>query len=290
MEYMHEDFINVYTDGSQKQKPRRGGFGIVYVTDSGGDDWDDDDFVRPGYAGATNQQMELWAVIEALHELRDGRTLTFDPKTFRRIVIFTDSAYVINGEKSAPYWEGDGWVNRDGRPVSNSHLWELFLRARHKAPLRVEFKKVPAHSGVKYNEMADNQARASADKQVGKYLPGAAVARRKFSPQQVKQGSIRPSGQIELLHVVTENPEKADANKYKVEVVDADSPDFESVDFYYADQSLGLRPYHAYKVQLNDDPSNPRIIAVLNEVPREDIFYSDEDDEEAAAAGIPAVS
>lgn len=79
--------------------------------------------------------------------------------------------------------------------------------------------------------------------------------------------------------MITENPEKGDANKYKIEVVDVDSPDFESVDLYYAAQRLGLRPHHAYKVQLNDDPSNPRIIEVLIEVPRDELIYSDEDEE-----------
>lgn len=275
---MRSDSINVYTDGSQIPKPRRGGFGIVYVTDGGGDDWDVDDFVRTGYAGATNQQMELWAVIEALRELKSGRSLPFTVSRFSRITIFTDSAYVLNGAKSAPYWESDGWINRDGRPVSNSHLWELFLEAKHRAPCRVEFEKVKGHSGVKYNELADKQARASAEKNSGMYLPGAAVARRKFSPQQVKPGSIVPRGQIEVLHVITENPEKGEANKFKVEVVDVDSPDFESVDLYYAEQQLGLRPYHAYKVQLNDDPANPRILAVIQEVPREELIYSDEDE------------
>ncbi len=279
MEYLRSDSINVYTDGSQKTKPRRGGFGVVYVTDDGGEEWDVDNFVRTGYAGATNQQMELWAVIEALRELKRGQSLPFDVNKFRRITFYTDSAYVLNGEKSAPYWEADGWTNRDNRPVSNSHLWELFLEARRKAPFRVEFEKVKAHSGVEYNELVDKQAKASAEKQVGKYLPGAAVARRKFSPQQVKPGSIRPTGQIEVVHVITENPEKGEANRYKIEVVNVDSPDFESVDLYYADQALGLRPYHAYKVQLNDDPSNPRILDRIQEVPREDIFYSDEDDD-----------
>ena len=280
MEYLRSDSINVYTDGSQKGKPRRGGFGIVYVTEDEDGHPVVDDFVRAGYAGATNQQMELWAVVAALRELGSKGWTPVDVARFRRITFFLDSQYVLDGARAAEYWRVQGWKNRDGRPVSNSRIWEEFLAAKRKCPLPIYFEKVDAHSGNDYNDRADKQAKASADKQIGQYLPGAAVARRKFSSQQVKQGSIVPQGQLELVHVITEYPEMADANRFKVEVVDVESADFEKVDFYYDDQALKLRAHHAYRVQLNDDPKNPRILEVIEEVERAELFYSEEDDED----------
>lgn len=285
MEYLRSDSINVYTDGSQKSKPRRGGFGIIYVTEDDDGEPVVEDIVRTGYEGATNQQMELWAVIEALRELANKQWTPVDVKKHSRITFFMDSAYVLNGVKSARFQQADGWSNRDGKPVSNSHLWELFLEAEKRSPLPVYYEKVKAHSGNEYNNLADAQAKKSADKRAGRYLPGAAVARRKLSPNQVKVGSIRPHGQIELIHVVTEKPEKGAANIFKVEVVDAASKDFECVDLYAGDLSLGLRPHHAYWVQLNDDPKNPQILNVLHEVPRDEIVYSDDDEAEDDDAG-----
>lgn len=278
MEYLRSDSINVYTDGSQKDKPRRGGFGIVIVTEDENGLPVVDDFVRAGYAGASNQQMELWAVVQTLRELGTRGWKPIDVDRFKRLTLFMDSQYVMDGMKSARRWREQDWKNRDGRPVSNSRLWQAFLDAEKKFPLPIYTEKVDAHSGNDYNDRADRQAKASADKQIGQYLPGAAVARRKFSSKQVKQGSIPPTGQIELIHVITEYPEMGEANRFKIEVVDVESNDFKLVDFYYADQSLKLRPHHAYKVQLNNDPKNPRIVEILEEVERDSLFYSDEDD------------
>lgn len=279
MEYLRSDSINVYTDGSQKEKPRRGGFGIVYVTDNGGEGWDVDDFVRPGYAGASNQQMELWAVIQALRELGSKGWTPVDVANFKRITFYLDSQYVIDGAKAAERLQRQGWKNRDGKPVSNSRLWEAFLEAKKKIKIPIDFVKVDAHSGNEYNDLADVQAKLSREKQIGQYLPGAAIARRKFSSKQVKHGSIRPCGQVELIHVITEYPEMGEANRFKIEVVDPQSDDFEHVDFYYAAQGLHLRPHHAYVVQLNDDPKNPRILEKIDEIARDDLAYTDDDED-----------
>lgn len=279
MEYLRSDSINVYTDGSQKERPRRGGFGIVYVTDSGGDDFDVDNFARPGYEGASNQQMELWAVVQALRELGAKGWKPLDVEKFKRITFYLDSQYVIDGANAAERLRAQGWKNRDGKPISNSRLWEAYLEAKKKIKIPIYFEKVRGHSGNKYNDMADAQADLSRENRIGQYLPGAAIARRKFSSKQVKQGSIRPAGQIVLIHVITEYPEMGDANRFKIEVVDPESDDFEKVDFYYADQALKLRAHHAYMVQLNEDKKNPRIVAVIDEIAREDLFYADEDQE-----------
>lgn len=281
MENLRADSINIYTDGSQKERPRRGGFGIVYVIEgaNGHPQVIDADIVRPGFAGASNQQMEMWAVIEALKELGRRRYAPVNVSAFRRITIFTDSKYVLEGVESARRaWRYNGWVRRDGQPVSNSRLWELLLEAEHKVSLPVYYVKVKGHSGNEYNNLADDQADRSCELQSGQRLPGSAVVRRKRSPKQVRAGSITPAGQTDLIHVFTVYDERAEARKYKIEIVDEDSVDFESVDFAFARSDPGVRAAHVYRVKFEGGTADLWIEDVLEEIPREDIFDSTVDE------------
>ena len=93
MEYRDERDLNIYTDGSSYQGPRRGGIGILYVTV--GDDGEEhtDPYPLPGFLGATNQQMELCAAIEALKALVTRRA-PVSSGDYRRVVIWTDSMYL----------------------------------------------------------------------------------------------------------------------------------------------------------------------------------------------------
>jgi ribonuclease HI len=73
VEYRDERDLNIYTDGSSYQGPRRGGVGILYVTVGADGEERTDPYPLPGFAGATNQQMELCAAIEALKALATHR-------------------------------------------------------------------------------------------------------------------------------------------------------------------------------------------------------------------------
>ncbi len=66
VEQLDETALNIYTDGSCLPSPRRGGLGYVFITvdDSGHEVIHTES--PPGWRYATNNQMELQAVIEAL--------------------------------------------------------------------------------------------------------------------------------------------------------------------------------------------------------------------------------
>ena len=66
MEYRDERDLNIYTDGSSYSGPRRGGVGILYVVVDESGEERVAPYPRPGYVGATNQQTELRAAIDAL--------------------------------------------------------------------------------------------------------------------------------------------------------------------------------------------------------------------------------
>ena len=109
--------------------------------------------------GATNQQMELVAAIEALEYLAYNHiTVPFDS-----VDVYTDSAYLHNCYKQRWYenWQMNGWKNSKKEPVANRELWEKLTRW-FDSP-EVEFTKVRGHAGCRdrheyYNDMVDKMA------------------------------------------------------------------------------------------------------------------------------------
>ncbi|KIY72179.1 hypothetical protein CYLTODRAFT_344448 [Cylindrobasidium torrendii FP15055 ss-10] len=66
--------------------------------------------------------------------------LTFrewDGEGFRRVVIATDSEYVVLGLTELVYrWRDNGWVKSSGTPVENRDLWEALLERLHEVERR----------------------------------------------------------------------------------------------------------------------------------------------------------
>jgi len=97
VDYPEEDTLNIYTDGSMLPGPRRGGTGVIFILINDDGDEEEDAAYLPGYTGATNNQMEIRAPLEAL-KLALGRHPPFDPGRYRKIIVFTDSQYVYNNK------------------------------------------------------------------------------------------------------------------------------------------------------------------------------------------------
>jgi ribonuclease HI len=262
---LDEQAINVFTDGSCLPSPRRGGTGICFVT------VDDDghevvDLLQPqGHPGATNQQMELLACIQALQELR-GKHPPVDVSRFNKIVIHSDSQYVVNNFKTALYtWQSNGWFGSEGSPVVNADLWKDLIHEFFKAAKRVEFTWVKGHSRKNpHNKTADKLAKASARGVLREPLAPKRV-RRKVTDKPSVAGSIAPLGQRITIRVVVDRWLRVQRMyHYKIEVVSADSPFFGNVDDFSSDHMLSAG--HTYDVQLNDSSKNPRIEQVHGEV------------------------
>jgi ribonuclease HI len=144
MDLVDENAINIYTDGSSYGRPRRGGVGIRFI--HVGDDGHEvcEDASPPGYRDATNQEMELRSCVEALELLKRGKT-NVPAERFKKILIHTDSQYVVNNFKTALYeWQVNGWRTRGGAPVVNAKLWNDLVRAVFRSGKQVEFTWVKA--------------------------------------------------------------------------------------------------------------------------------------------------
>lgn len=132
----------VYTDGSSLGNPGPGGVGVVIRLG------DTQVELSDGYYLTTNNRMEILAACLALENITGKRTVN----------LHTDSAYVINGiTKWIWGWRKRGWITGEGLPVKNKDLWMRLDNVRKKHNVR--FIKVPAHSGVILNELADTLAK-----------------------------------------------------------------------------------------------------------------------------------
>lgn len=134
----------IFCDGACRGNPGPGGFAAkIHYTDR------DPKIVIGKEAHTTNNRMELRAAIEALK----NTNLEVD-----EVEINTDSQYLKKGITEWIYgWKRNGWKTANGKPVKNQDLWkELDFISSH---LKVQWKWVPAHSGIPENEEVDTLAR-----------------------------------------------------------------------------------------------------------------------------------
>jgi ribonuclease HI len=196
-----ENTVVIYTDGSQKQKPRRGGIGIVLCWT--GDDGDEHEHwgSPPGYlGGVTIPQMELKAVIEALMLLL-GTPPIVPSHLYRKVRIYADANYVVENHDRAKFqWSRNRLRNRDGAPIENAEVWKELLKVEKKVGLRIEILKVKAHSKNPHNQKADQLAKVSAASPRNPALVPGKI-RRKRSKQRLRKGTVPFEGQELTIHV-----------------------------------------------------------------------------------------
>lgn len=262
-----EEAVTIYTDGSSYSGPRRGGVGVVYVTvdDSGHERVDE--YPLPGYAGATNNQMELRACTDALMALVTRRA-PIDPSKYKKIVVRTDSKYVADNIYSARYvWPSAGWKTRDGNPVLNAGLWKELVRTAGRAHRRVEFEWVKGDKTDPHNKVADRLAKRSAELQTDQRV-SVVKARRKKSSRSTELGSVHMLGQRATIHIITdEYLPVQQCNVYRYEVMSKASPFYGCVDIIYAEAGVApMSANHTYYVRFNDDTRRPRVLKVFREV------------------------
>ena len=256
-----ENALHIYTDGSSLPAPRRGGIGIRFLLiDSEGRE-EVLDSRHAGYKGATNNQMELEACIEALEEARDGGLAS----SVGKIVVHTDAQYVVENLNRAKFmWPRQRWMTRSGTPVLNVDLWKRLIRATRNAGCRVDFEWVQGHSKDLHNRAVDKMAKGSAKSTLRPALSVVSV-RKKWTAESVSIGSVRMEGQRLSIRVITcEWLHHQKLWKLKYEVTSPRSPFVGKVDIIYA--ASVLADGHSYFVQVNGDTANPRIVKVFREL------------------------
>ena len=143
--------IIIYTDGSSKGNPGRGGWSAIIlnrenILEIGGSE-----------KNTTNNRMEMRAAIEALKNLE-----ACPNDQVGRVEINSDSEYLINGITKWIFgWQKNNWQTKDKREVLNKDLWEELFTETEKR--KVEWKKVRGHSGHYENDRCDEIAQTLAE-------------------------------------------------------------------------------------------------------------------------------
>jgi len=256
-----EDALNIYTDGSSFPNPRMGGVGMLFITIDKNGHENILPIEQPGYKGATNNQMELLACVNALKEAQDN----FNLIEFRKIIINSDSQYVVSNYKYALFnWSTNGWKNQDGRPMENAAIWKELLKQVRKTGKRVDFNWVKGHAKDPHNKAVDKLAKKSAKNPLHKPITNVSV-RRKTSSNSTLIGSVLMLGQRLSIRIISaEFLRLQRVYKYRYEVMSKASRYFGNVDLIFS--TLSIRDGHCYKVAVNRITKNPMIIRVLSEI------------------------
>lgn len=262
MKILKRNILYIYTDGSSLPKPRRGGIGIRYIIL---DDQEQEciiDLVCEGFEGATNNQMELLAVIEGLRNI----TLQDFALKYNNIEIRTDSRYVVDNKNNAIYnWSKNGWLNKYNKPVENSDLWKSFIKVLLKINKKVELIWVKGHEKDIHNKAVDKLAKESARGLLNEPI-NIIKLRKKKSKESTKVGSVEMEGQRISVHVINEQYLKLQKlSKYRYEIISKGNKNQGKVDFIYSDLHH-LKAGHNYYVVFNKDSKNPRILKLIKEL------------------------
>jgi len=133
---MNTEILHIYTDGSCKGNPGRGGWAF-YIPST--------EYNESGVSDhTTNNIMELKAIIKAL-EYRN-----------KNVLIKTDSKYVQLGiTKWILNWKKNGWKTCKNEPVKNQNLW---LQLDNLMNDTVQFEWVKGHASDMNNNIVDRIA------------------------------------------------------------------------------------------------------------------------------------
>lgn len=135
--------IRIYTDGSARGNPGRGGYGLVMISGKHRKE------MSAGYRYTTNNRMELMAVIVALEQLKFEASV---------VDVYTDSKYVC--EPILQKWIY-GWIQKNFAKQKNPDLWVRFYKVFRKH--QVKFHWIKGHAGHTENERCDELATQAAD-------------------------------------------------------------------------------------------------------------------------------
>ena len=143
----------VYADGACSGNPGPGGYAFIIMNEN-------KDVllkVSGSKSKATNNQMELTAIVRALVHIRSFE----NHHRKQTVTIYSDSAYCVNAIEEGWIftWKKNGWKTKAGREVKNIDLWLELYRFLTSTRMEIQAVKVKGHSGDKYNELVDKAAK-----------------------------------------------------------------------------------------------------------------------------------
>ncbi len=135
--------IEIFTDGSAKGNPGRGGYGVVLRYGK------TEKELSQGFRMTTNNRMELLAVITALETLKTNK---------HPVHLYSDSKYVIDAITQGWVF---GWQKKGFKGKKNADLWRRYLTLHPR--FNIQYHWVKGHAGHPENERCDALAVQAAD-------------------------------------------------------------------------------------------------------------------------------
>jgi len=259
--------IHIYTDGSCYKNPggASGCAAIVHFPEHL--DRPDEQIVDFGCGESSINRMELLPCIEALRWIFNHAP--WDDVT--RAIIVTDSQYVTDNLKRAPYWKKQGWRNRSGETKFNEDLWDRILKGIAKAAkvgIRVDFiwevgKKTPMTKRI--HKAAQNAAkRGGIDEDTG-YRPGS------VSRSMVRGGVTErfpAAGQVLAIRPYVKKIMHKGENRISFNIFDETTQSYVSKFYAFAEPLLSadLHRGNGHRVRFNSNTQYPRIVERIDGV------------------------
>ncbi len=134
--------IYLFSDGSSLGNPGDGGYCAILKFG------EHEKVISGAKSDATNNQMELLAVIEGLKALKEPC----------EVEVVSDSSYVV---RAINEWL-DGWIKKDFKKVKNPEFWREYVDV--SKPHKIKATWVRGHNGHTENERCDKIAKEEATK------------------------------------------------------------------------------------------------------------------------------
>lgn len=251
----------IQTDGSGRHHPRTGGYAyrFIYLDEQGQEQIKD--FEPQGFRSATNNEMELYACIDALEKAWRLPPL----EGIRRVKIFTDSEYVSKFYWHAiNVWSKNRWQKSDGSPVLNTPLWRKLLTLTGRFYSKRIFISIQHEKGKTniHNKAVDKMAKRSSKSPLKKNFSVATARRKKFKGagtflrQQLRGQTLSVRVVTDRCHVVQKTYE------YKCEIITRKHPSHKSCGTLFG--KMLLKAGHHYLIRISDKEAAD-IEAVLRE-------------------------
>ncbi|MBC7742645.1 MAG: ribonuclease HI [Bdellovibrionaceae bacterium] len=151
-----KDQIIIYCDGACSGNPGPGGWAssVIFANRNHVQE------IAGSAAATTNNRMEITGSLAALTLCANSKDLA----TTKKIIILTDSVYVIRGITQWIFgWKKRGWKTAANEPVSNQDLWEQLEVVVKKikainTKVELQWSFVKGHAGIAGNERCDQIA------------------------------------------------------------------------------------------------------------------------------------
>jgi ribonuclease HI len=255
--------LKLYTDGNCYKNP--GGAGAIACVAKFPESWNRDDEIifNEGFHETSNNRMELQACIRAYeHVATNGSSLGV-----QRVLIVTDSLYIVNNCKRVTTWRANKWCNASGRPLENSDLWKRFLSVQLRVKVRTDivWKKGKKSSTLKMVDRAAKEAGGSPTN-FDRGFRGGKVARSKVVGGSASLYVAR--GKDEIIRIYRSGLIRKTGHKITFDLYDEPSASYSQKCFAYTDANVAseLHRQHCYRASFNNDPKHPIILGIVEEV------------------------